>query len=60
MSFRIRNRYSSPKGTQPSVVHLASDYQIDKVLDEIDMGYNQSDIIDGEFIEFDDENNEDD
>lgn len=60
MSFRIRNRYSSPKGTQPSVVHLASDYQIDKVLDEIDMGCNQSDIIDGEFIEFDDENNEDD
>ena len=60
MSFTIRDNYSSPKGTQPSVVHLASDYQIDKVLDELDMGYTQSDIIDGEFIEFDDENNEDD
>lgn len=60
MNFTIRDKYSSPKGTQPSVIHLASNYQIDKVLNELDMGYNQSDIIDGEFIEFDDKNNEDD
>ena len=45
LSINIRDHYSSPRGTQPSVTHMAEDYQIDKVLNEMDMGINQSDIV---------------
>ena len=56
LSIHIRDHYSSPYGRQPSVTHMAEDYQIDKVLDEMDMGINHSDIVmDIDYKEIDNE-----